>query len=176
MVICLKNPIRQLMTTHEDSIIGAATNLAADVLLYGQGRTRPLSSLFLGTVVLGNSGTILSHFFISLAEELKAAGVTVSISIAELCVVLARAGQKMSSAVANAVDGTLVSTARDCSQGLAGNNIQEVCKQWAAQAEAEVAKTPDQLKDPKTGKMVLQEAGVVDSGAKGFMYHPQNFS
>jgi hypothetical protein len=36
MVICLKNPVRNLITDPQSSIINASTNLAADVLLYGQ--------------------------------------------------------------------------------------------------------------------------------------------
>ena len=55
MVICLKSPVKNLFTDPQVSIVQAARNLACDVLLYGQ----------------GNSGTILSHFFIKLSEEIN---------------------------------------------------------------------------------------------------------
>ena len=55
---------------------------------------------------------------------------------------------------------------------MTGTNLQEFLEAWLHNAETELAKTPDQLKDPTSGKMVLKDAGVVDSGAKGFMYHP----
>ena len=58
MKICLKLPTRNLLLEPADSALIVASNMAADTLLNGQ----------------GNSGTILSHFFISLAEELMVAG------------------------------------------------------------------------------------------------------
>ena len=90
--------------------------------------------------------------------------------MADFCTAIAATGLKMDSAVSNSVDGTIVSVVRDCSQGVTGSNLQEVLGSWLKNAETELEKTPDQLKDPTSGKMVLKDAGVVDSGAKGFMY------
>lgn len=49
MRVCLKLPARNLILDPSNSPVRVASNMAADVLLNGQ----------------GNSGTILSHFFVS---------------------------------------------------------------------------------------------------------------
>lgn len=73
----------------------------------------------------------------------------------------------MDNAVANAVDGTLVSVVRDSVSGLSGSlSTTDLIERWLARARAELAKTPQQLQDPKTGQFVLQQAEVVDSGAQ----------
>ena len=71
MRVCLKLPIRNLLLDPSDSPLVVSSNMAADVLLNGQ----------------GNSGTILSHFFVSFAEEVKTTGKS-SLSIAELASIL----------------------------------------------------------------------------------------
>ena len=161
MVICIKNPLRNLFSSPCKSITTATTNFAADVLLYGQ----------------GNSGTILSHFFISLSNEVRKLNAGEKISLTQFAAVLSATGKQMDNAVANSVDGTIVSVARDCCQGIdSGCNLQAFMTSWAANARRELKKTPDQLKDPKTGKYVLKEAGVVDSGGQGFVYMVEGMS
>ena len=95
----------------------------------------------------------------------------------QFAAVLSATGKQMDNAVANSVDGTIVSVARDCCQGIdSGCNLQAFMTSWAANARRELKKTPDQLKDPKTGKYVLKEAGVVDSGGQGFVYMVEGMS
>jgi len=172
MKVCLKLPSRNLLLDPSPSILRVASNMAADVLLNGQ----------------GNSGTILSHFFVSLAEELRdfpASTYYDSLSIDEFAACLVATGQKMSEAVPNAVEGTLMSVARDsCLMLMSENdegdekkienetqkyaNLKELLKRWNDLVQAELQKTPDQL--VVDGVKVLEKAGVVDSGAQGFAY------
>ena len=154
MVICMKNPIKGLFTEPQASVVDAATNLAADVLLYGQ----------------GNSGTILSHFFIQLAEGIKAvAAGAESITSAQFATAVATASAAMKDAVPDVVEGTMISVARDCGQDLAptDDTVKAFVAAWLEKGEAELALTPERLQ--VDGKFVLKEAGVVDSGAKGFV-------
>ena len=154
MKICLKKPTRNLLLNPSDSVLTVASNLAADVLINGQ----------------GNSGTILSHFFISMAEELSALDKH-SLTIDEFAAVLTASGDKMNGAVSNPVEGTLLSVARDgCFLIESGPfaTLRQLLEKWAAKANEELAKTPDQL--IVDGVKVLEKAGVVDSGAQGFVY------
>jgi len=137
-VICLKNPTKGLFASPQESVHDAATNFAADVLLYGQ----------------GNSGTILSHFFISLSAAIAtrlsaAAGSSKSLSVEDFALCVAEAGAAMSGAVPNLVEGTMVSVARDCCQGHAeaakAGGLHGFLESWLAKAQVELAKTPDQL-------------------------------
>jgi len=165
MKVCLKLPSRNLMLDPSDSILRVASNMAADVLLNGQ----------------GNSGTILSHFYVSLAEEIRdfpASSYYESLSIDEFAICLAGTGRKMAEAVPNPVEGTLLSVARDsCTQLVADEetggtpkyaNLKELLRVWHDLAQSELLKTPDQL--IVDGIKVLEKAGVVDSGAQGFVY------
>eukprot|EP00536_Pseudo-nitzschia_multiseries_P014574 jgi/Psemu1/291526/fgenesh1_pg.727_\ len=172
MKVCLKLPSRNLLLDPSPSILRVASNMAADVLLNGQ----------------GNSGTILSHFFVSLAEEIRdfpSSTYCDSLSTDEFASCLAATGRKMSEAVLNPVEGTLLSVARDsCLRLMDENdkgdekkvenetkkyaNLKELLKRWNELAQLELQKTPDQL--IVDGVKVLEKAGVVDSGAQGFVY------
>lgn len=155
MKVCLKLPTRNLLLNPSDNILTAVTNMAADVLLNGQ----------------GNSGTILSHWFVSLAEavrDLKKTDMTVD----EFASCLIKAGAAMDDAVPNPVNGTLVSVCRDGLIGLEEHrpfaNLDELLSKMNKSVQSELAKTPDQL--IVDGVNILQKAGVVDSGAQGFAY------
>lgn len=162
MKVCLKLPSRNLVLDPSDSILRVASNMAADVLLNGQ----------------GNSGTILSHFYVSLAEEIRDFPANEeSLSIDEFASCLAGTGRKMADAVPNPVEGTLLSVARDsCSKLWEQDdaeqpkyaNLQELLDTWNDLAQSELQKTPNQL--IVDGVKVLEKAGVVDSGAQGFVY------
>lgn len=155
MKVCLKLPVRNLLLYPSDNIIIAVSNLAADVLLNGQ----------------GNSGTILSHFFVSLAEEVRKLEKS-SLSVDEFATCLARAGTKMDDAVSNPVEGTLLSVCRDACRelGYSGSypSLGALLVNWNQISQRELARTPDQL--IVDGIKVLEKAGVVDSGAQGFVY------
>jgi len=160
MRVCLKLPARNLILDPSNSPVRVASNMAADVLLNGQ----------------GNSGTILSHFFVSLAEEIgdiKSNSDSDSLSIDEFAMCLAKTGKKMADAVANPQEGTIVSVSRDsCDQLWKGNSsystLKELLQTWNDIAQSELQKTPDQL--IVDGVKVLEKAGVVDSGAQGFVF------
>lgn len=170
MKVCLKLPTRNLLLPKPcESILDVACNMAADVLLNGQ----------------GNSGTILSHFFVSLAEEIKSCinknttqggdADCDSLSVDEFAQCLIQSGSKMAHAVPNPVEGTLLSVCRDACRLLEQNrkdksfaNLHELLEAWNTHAQTELAKTPNQL--VVNGVHVLKQAGVVDSGAQGFVY------
>lgn len=157
MKVCLKLPTRNLLLDPNDSVLVVASNMAADVLLNGQ----------------GNSGTILSHFFVSLAEEIRAIGKD-ELSVTEFAKCLVASGAKMADAVPNPVEGTLLSVSRDACLKLeedhGGNyeTLKDLLESFNRHAQEELKKTPDQL--VVDGVKVLEQAGVVDSGAQGFVY------
>jgi hypothetical protein len=157
MKVCLKLPTRNLLLDPNESVLVVASNMAADVLLNGQ----------------GNSGTILSHFFVSLAEEIKAAGKE-ELTPTELAKCLVATGAKMIDAVPNPVEGTLLSVSRDACLKLGEENdgqyktLKDLLGAFKRHAQEELQKTPDQL--VVDGVKVLEQAGVVDSGAQGFVY------
>lgn len=155
MKVCLKLPTRNLLLNPSDNILVAVSNMAADVLLNGQ----------------GNSGTILSHFFVSLAEEVRSIK-KASLTIDEFASCLAKAGIKMDAAVSNPVEGTIISVCRDACRALEDRgpytSLETLLAVWNEISQVELAKTPDQL--IVDGIKVLEKAGVVDSGAQGFVY------
>ena len=155
MKVCLKLPTRNLLINPSDNILIAVSNMAADVLLNGQ----------------GNSGTILSHFFVSLAEEVRDMQQS-SLTVNEFASCLANAGHKMDSAVSNPVEGTLLSVCRDACQGLKDygpyTDLDGLITKWNDIAQKELMLTPERL--VVDGVKVLEAAGVVDSGAQGFVY------
>jgi dihydroxyacetone kinase-like predicted kinase len=132
MKVCLKLPIRNLLLDPSDCVLTVTSNLAADVLLNGQ----------------GNSGTILSHFFVSLAEAVKMIGKH-QLTVDELAACIAATGAMMNDAVPNPVEGTLISVSRDACCGLkkmgSFDTLNHLIQAWEARAQAELAKTPDQL-------------------------------
>ena len=155
MKVCLKLPVRNLLLTPSDSVLTVVSNLAADVLINGQ----------------GNSGTILSHFFVSLAEEVMDSGHHETLTIDQLVKCISATGCKMQDAVPDPVEGTMVSVARDCcnlSKEGPFSTLKDFLHAWTCKAKAELAKTPQAL--VVNGVKVLEKAGVVDSGAQGFVY------
>ena len=155
MKVCLKLPTRNLLLNPSDNVLLAVSNMAADVLLNGQ----------------GNSGTILSHFFVSLAEEVRELKKS-SLTVDEFASCLTRAGIKMDASVPNPVEGTLLSVCRDACRGLESRgpypSLGSMLATWNEIAQRELALTPDRL--VVDGVKILEKAGVVDSGAQGFVY------
>ena len=94
-----------------------------------------------------------------------------AISAQEFANVLVETGSLVSGAVTNPKEGTLVSVARVSCEKLDKREFRDLSSVLCALGEAsaeELKKTPDQLTD-NDGKFVLKDAGVVDSGAKGFV-------
>ena len=145
MKVCLKLPTRNLLINPSDNILIAVSNMAADVLLNGQ----------------GNSGTILSHFFVSLAEEVRDMK-KASLTVDEFASCLVEAGIKMKDAVSNPVEGTLLSVCRDACKGLKDHgpytSLESLLTTWNEIAQKELALTPDRL--VVDGVKVLEKAGV----------------
>ena len=142
---------RNLLLVQEPSLANAARNMAADTLLTGQ----------------GNSGTILSHFFISLSKALSGKD---TMTIDEFAQAVASVSEVMDQAMPNAVEGTMVSTIRDGCKAVTNNipynNFHDFLKTWNDATNNAVNATPEQL--VVDGKYVLKDNNVVDSGAKGF--------
>ena len=154
MYNCLKEPSRALFEKKSSDVRVVSGLLAEEVVQNGQ----------------GNSGTILAHFFISVAKRIEKLNKSV-ISAQEFANVLVETGSLVSGAVTNPKEGTLVSVARVACEKLQKREFQDLSAVLCALHEAaaeELEKTPDQLTDSE-GKFVLKDAGVVDSGAKGFV-------
>lgn len=109
----------------------------------------------------GNSGTVLSQVFRALAESTTAEG----ISAKAVETSLKRAVQHVSSAIANPVEGTILTVLRHAASAAEhgeGDDVQVVVKRVADAAREALARTPSQLK-------VLRDAGVVDAGGAGLV-------
>ena len=170
-VICFKKSVRRLVEETakagpDCSLIAATEGFADDVVMNGQ----------------GNSGTILSHFFKTMADEVKKLGKP-SITCAELAAVLDVTGAAMSKAVPTVFEGTMISCARDGAAGLGATehaSIQALCAAWTAKTSEACLATHTQLE--KDGKKVLEgQKGLdggpkVDSGASGFLMIVQGMS
>jgi dihydroxyacetone kinase-like predicted kinase len=165
MVICMKKSVRHLIVetykaeTHFPygaSILDASQSFGDDVVMNGQ----------------GNSGTILSHFFKTLAEEIQKAGKN-ALSVEEFNAVLNVTGQSMNNSVPNVVEGTMISCARDGCLGLEADSMVSLVSAWSKKTQEACLATHDLLM--KDGKKVLEGMkGLdgkpkVDSGASGFM-------
>lgn len=125
---------------------------------------RIAAALSLGALMgaRGNSGVILSQLFRGLAEAI---GDTPRIGGPELAEALRQGSLAAFAAVAQPVEGTILSVARDVARAATraaeGNGtLDGVVAAAAAEAAAAVARTPSQL-------AVLRLAGVVDAGGKG---------
>jgi dihydroxyacetone kinase-like predicted kinase len=157
MRIALRGATTNLIFERKPNLQESADQYASDTLLNGQ----------------GNSGTVLSYFFITLAKELRALGGKASLPVADFAGALKRAGSSISSAFPPAVlkEGTIVTVVRKSVQVevAAGATLKQLLTLMEAAAKIALYKTPDQLE--VDGKFVLKEANVdCDSGAKGYYY------
>jgi len=108
----------------------------------------------------GNSGVILSQVLRGFADVL---GALEQAGPADLARALSRAAELAYAAVANPVEGTLLTVAREAAeavQALDGDLAQLVRRARETAADS-LARTPDLLPQ-------LQAAGVVDAGGRGF--------
>ena len=112
----------------------------------------------------GNSGVILSQFFYGFSQELSRCSV---IGPGELRNGLIRGYRVAYDAVIQPVEGTILSVAREGiehirSQITRSSGIDMILSMYIAEMRKTLAMTPEMLS-------VLKEAGVVDSGASGFI-------
>lgn len=112
----------------------------------------------------GNSGVILSQFFYGFALALSRAEL---IGPGELRNALVRGYREAYSAVIKPVEGTILSVAREGIEHIRGqitrsSPVDVILSAYVAEMRKTLAQTPEMLS-------VLKEAGVVDSGATGFI-------
>ncbi len=112
----------------------------------------------------GNSGVILSQFFYGFSQELSRCSV---IGPGELRNGLIRGYRVAYEAVINPVEGTILSVAREGiehirTQITRSSGIDMILSMYVAEMRKTLALTPEMLS-------VLKDAGVVDSGASGFI-------
>ncbi|MFI5267267.1 MAG: DAK2 domain-containing protein, partial [Chloroflexota bacterium] len=120
----------------------------------------------------GNSGVILSQLFRAQQEVLTARSSPEGLTPGDLAGILGRASDLAASAVANPVEGTMLSVLRASALPLPsqwerlGEGSQDPRAEFLLDvlraAETAVGATPDQLP-------ILREAGVVDSGGYGLL-------
>ncbi|MCR5653288.1 MAG: DAK2 domain-containing protein [Ruminococcus sp.] len=112
----------------------------------------------------GNSGVILSQFFTGFFQELSHCNF---IGPGELRNGLIRGYRIAYQSVINPVEGTILSVAREGIENIRtqigrSTSIDTILSMYVAEMKKTLAYTPEML-------AVLKEAGVVDSGAKGFI-------
>ncbi|WP_308011252.1 DAK2 domain-containing protein [Saccharopolyspora sp. 7B] len=109
----------------------------------------------------GNSGMLLSQVLRGVAEQLRAA---TSMDGAALRAALHQASALAAEAIAEPVDGTMLSVLRAAAEGTgdAGDELGEVVRAATAAAIEALARTPGQLP-------ALAAAGVVDAGGRGLV-------
>mmetsp|Transcript_28476 Transcript_28476/g.74836 ORF Transcript_28476/g.74836 Transcript_28476/m.74836 type:complete len:704 (-) Transcript_28476:85-2196(-) len=162
MKLALRPGVLNQLFEPADSLSEAASRFAEDTLMAGQ----------------GNSGTVLSHFFISLSRELAAAGRKDKVSVSDFAEALEKAGATINAAFPpeTVKEGTIVSVVRKSTQLAAGGftALGDMVEVWEKQAKIALYETPDELE--VDGRFVLKEARAkdpsidADSGAKGFYY------
>ena len=107
----------------------------------------------------GNSGVILSQILRGLCDRLCASDEPGG---PDLAAALARADEEARSAVAEPVDGTILSVLHDAAGAAGEGGPAEVAEAAFRAAEVSLEQTTDQLAD-------LRDAGVVDAGGKGLV-------
>ena len=145
----------RLTLEHGMELAGSTTEIGAYLKALSEG-------MLLGA--RGNSGVILSQIFRGVYQELSRAG---SVSATDLKNAFIRGYRVAYSAVARPVEGTMLTVAREGAESLRtqiGRNsfIEDFFSLYTAEMNKSLAHTPDMLP-------VLKEAGVVDSGGKGFI-------
>jgi len=115
----------------------------------------------------GNSGVILSQLLRGASETLAAASLERPEGLApgDFSRALTRAAEMGYAAVAEPVEGTMLTVAREAASAASvtaekGATLVEVAIATAASARAALARTPDQLE-------ILRRSGVVDAGGRG---------
>lgn len=112
----------------------------------------------------GNSGMMLAHFLMGVAESL---GSKPTATPTELATALSAGAARLEGALDDPREGTILTVAREAAaaaeRAAAGSeDIADFMRQMHAEGERALARTPDLM-------AVLKEAGVVDAGGMGFM-------
>ena len=113
----------------------------------------------------GNSGVILSQFFIGFSKTIENEELITTEIFANA---LVKGSQRAYKAVMNPREGTILSVLRETAEAAiqktkAGGSWREVVEHCYEMAQKSTLETPNLLED-------LKKAGVVDAGALGFVY------
>jgi DegV family protein with EDD domain len=118
----------------------------------------------------GNSGILLTHFFVTFAQYLPTSN---NLSFSDFCFALQKIGRQIDSILSTPVEGTIITVIKKLAE-LANktSNEKSIVKTMikiTPLLKLEVEHTTSNLK-------ILQEAQVVDAGALGFYYFIEGFS
>lgn len=146
MCLTLENGLRYARPVKE---VGAYLTSVSDGMLYG---------------ARGNSGVILSQLFAGLSQELAR---TTIIGIGEIRNGFYRAYRKAYASVTKPVEGTILTVAREGFEHIRqqirrDTTMEQFFTMYIAEMRKTLAYTPELLPE-------LKEAGVVDSGAMGYI-------
>lgn len=113
----------------------------------------------------GNSGVILSELFRGLSKGFEG---KIKVDAIRLANAFAKGVEQAYKAVMKPVEGTILTVAKDASVKMSSianskMSINEFFKEYLMEINESIQRTPDLLPQ-------LKEAGVVDSGAMGYMY------
>jgi uncharacterized protein len=144
-----------LRTPHELTV-GQTARAAADAALDG---------------ARGNSGAIFAQFLHGMAESI---GTKVSVTTREFAAAVRRGADSAQQALAQPVEGTILSVLRAWATGLEEqtsriHDFGDLLGRGLERAREALANTPKQL-------AVLAKHGVVDAGAQGFVYFLEGIS
>ncbi|MBZ5590150.1 MAG: DegV family EDD domain-containing protein [Acidobacteriia bacterium] len=144
------------LTTPKDLTVGQTARAAADAALDG---------------ARGNSGAIFAQFLHGMAESI---GTNVSVTTHEFAAAVRRGADAAQQALAQPVEGTILSVLREWAIGLEEqtsriHDFGELLGRSLDRAREALANTPRQL-------AVLAKHGVVDAGAQGFVYFLEGIS
>lgn len=112
----------------------------------------------------GNSGAIIAQFFQGLAESLESKG---RIGLEQFSDAVHNATQKAKSAIANPVEGTIITVMHDWSEWIKKHWHKSEDFETLLNNSLDVAKIS--LKDTTHKLEALSKANVVDAGAQGFV-------
>ncbi|MEX2466286.1 MAG: DegV family protein [Gemmatimonadota bacterium] len=146
LVLTLDAIAERLIGTKERSV-AAVANVAAQGAVLG---------------ARGNSGMLLSHFLLGLAQGAEE---EVRLDPPAFARALAAAAHAVESALEQPVEGTIVTVIRDTAEEVErdpGKDFVPLLERMVTVARDSLARTPDLLP-------VLARAGVVDAGAQGFV-------
>jgi DegV family protein with EDD domain len=118
----------------------------------------------------GNSGMLLTHFFVTFAQYLPSSN---NLSFSNFCFALQKIGNQIDSILSAPVEGTIITVIKKLAE-LANttSNEQSIAKTMiniTPLLKIEVERTT-------LNQKILQEAQVVDAGALGFYYFIEGFS
>jgi DegV family protein with EDD domain len=147
LALTLESVAQGLVSSRERDV-GAVAGRAADGAVLG---------------ARGNSGMLMSHFLLGLADALSDRDRIVPLVFAEA---IRRGADAVEGALESPVEGTIVTVIRDTAKaatGHPGDDFLPLLERMVDAAQASLARTPELLP-------VLLEAGVVDAGAQGFVH------